>query len=152
MRSLISDYEAAAARHDARAAAATFGENGVYENLGLRFEGREAVRVGHEGSYQTTPDMQATYHAELVGPDAIVKRAVISGHVKEQFVGVPASGYVEFTCLFVVRFADGAISYMVVCYDLDDVCQQLNISAAEVRMNLTALQAVIAEGNAEART
>jgi steroid delta-isomerase-like uncharacterized protein len=141
MRRLLDTHDLAAARHDAEAVAATFAEDGEYENfsLGLRFEGRDAVQLHYAGSYQMTPDMRINYLSELAGHNVVARLSIVSGTVREQFVGVPAEGPVEFPSVSVFRFGDELLSHVGVYYDLDVLCQQLQISSDEVRVNLEGL-------------
>ena len=100
MRQLLEIHDRAAAQHDAQGVAATFAEDGVYENfsLDLRFEGRNAVELHYAGSYQMTPDMRTTTLAEIVGHDVIARLSTVSGTVKDSFMGVAAAGHVGLLC------------------------------------------------------
>ena len=150
MRKLLSEQLAAKGRHDARAVAATFADDGVYENrgVGLRFEGRDAVEMQFTASYQMTPDMQARYHAEIVGHNVIVMWGTVSGTIREHFMGVPTSGPVRFGVVSVIHFGDTLVARREVHYDLEDLCTQLGVSSEDVRANL----AVVRTGLATSRS
>ena len=146
MRQLPEIHDRAAAQHDAQGVAATFAEDGVYENfsLDLRFEGRNAVELHYAGSYQMTPDMRTTTLAEIVGHDVIARLSTVSGTVKDSFMGVAAAGHVEFPFVIVFRFGHRLLSHVSVYYDLEALCEQLKISSDEVRSNLASLRTVLA--------
>ena len=145
MRRLLAGHDEARADHRAEEVAKTFAGDGVYENfaLALRFEGRDAVQLHYAAAYEMTPDMGITPLAELVGHDVLARLELVSGTVKERFLGVEAEGPVEFPSVAVYRFGAGLLSHVGVSYDLDGLCAQLHISSHEVRMNANALRPLL---------
>jgi len=147
MRAVLHRHLEAESRHDAEAAAATYCEDGYYEQhaLGLRFEGREAIGLQYAASYQAIADMHAEYHAEIFNGESVAQYGTISGTVEDAFVGVPASGRVEFPFVAIIRFRDGLMAGEEVYYDLDAVCSQLGIDPAAVLANADGFKGTLAK-------
>jgi hypothetical protein len=135
-REVLARHLAAEAVHDPEAAAATYNEDGWYENaaLGLRFDGREMVAFQYATSWQLIEDMTAHYDWELNLGHTVVQTGRITGVVGREVLGITAAGGpVDFRFTAVISFENGAMSGEHVWFDLNDFCGQAGVDAQLVR-------------------
>jgi SnoaL-like polyketide cyclase len=133
---VLARHLAAEARHDVEAAAATYHDDGWYENaaLGLRFEGRDLVAFQYSASWQLIPDMAARYEWELDLGDTIVQCGRITGTAGGEVLGVPArGGPLDFEFTAVISFRDGLMAGEHIWYDLERFCEQAGVDVDSVR-------------------
>ena len=136
----------AEAAHDAVRAAATYAQDGFYENhaLGLRFEGRDGVELQYAASYETIRDMKATYLFEQVDSDRVMPCGRITGTAAETIIGIPTrEGDLDFAFLAMIIFRDGEMIGEHIVYDLDDFCTQAGADVQLVRAAAKELNTVL---------
>src|SRR5690242_10887746 len=86
---VLAQHLAAEAVHDAEASAATYHDDGFYENaaLGIRFEGRELVAFQYAASWDLIAGMKARYDWQVEVGDTIVQCGEITGTVGTDMLG-----------------------------------------------------------------
>jgi steroid delta-isomerase-like uncharacterized protein len=138
MRRVLKEHMDAEARHDAAAAAATYVEEGYYENvpLGLHFKGRDAVAVQYGGSFSAMPDSRAEIDAEVVEGSRLVHWGTFRATLSGEFIGQPPTGRaVALPFIATIEFADGKMRGERLYYDLATLCEQAGVSLSAVRAN-----------------
>ncbi len=136
MQRLFERHREAEAARDYDAILATFVEDCFLEThpLGLRSEGRTAVRAAYEGYFTAFPDLAPDDQGRAVGEDVLVVWGTLRGTSGGDWVGVPPSGR-PFSVPFanVTPFRDGLMAGESIYFDLATLCEQAALSLDEVR-------------------
>lgn len=137
MRSLFERHRDAEAARDYDGILATFVEDCFLEMqaLGLRSEGRAAVRQAYEEGYFTAfPDLDPDDEGQAVGDDVMVVWGTLRGTSGGDWMGVPPTGR-SFIVPFanVTPFRDGLMAGESIYFDLGTLCEQAGLPLDEVR-------------------
>jgi hypothetical protein len=103
--------------------------------LGLRSEGREAVRRSYEeGFFRAFPDLAPDDEGEAYGEDVMVVWGTLRGTSGGEWMGVAPSGK-SFAVPFanVTPFRDGLMEGETIYFDLATLCEQASLPLDEVR-------------------
>jgi steroid delta-isomerase-like uncharacterized protein len=103
--------------------------------LGLRSEGREAVRKAYEAQFFTAfPDLAPEDEGMAFGDDVAVVWGTLRGTSRGDWLGVPPGGG-TFAVAFanVVPFEQGLMAGEQIYFDLATLCEQAGIPLGEVR-------------------
>ena len=131
MRSLFERHRDAEAARDYDGILATFVEDCFLETkaLGLRSEGREAVRMTYEeGYFVAFPDLEPDDEDEAFGNDVMVVWGTLRGTSQGEWMGVPPSGR-SFAVPFanVTPFRDGLMAGESIYFDVATLCRQAGL-------------------------
>jgi steroid delta-isomerase-like uncharacterized protein len=137
MQRLFERHRDAEAARDYDAILDTFVEDCFLEThaLGLRSEGRAAVRRTYEESYFTAfPDLAPEDVGQAFGEDVMVVWGTLDGTSGGEWMGVPPSGR-SFSVPFanVTPFHDGLMAGESVYFDLATLCEQAALPLDEIR-------------------
>jgi steroid delta-isomerase-like uncharacterized protein len=103
--------------------------------LGLRSEGREAVRRTYqEGYFVAFPDLSPDDVGSAFGDDVMVVWGTLEGTSGGEWMGVPPSGK-SFSVPFanVTPFRDGLMAGETIYFDLATLCEQAELPLNDVR-------------------
>lgn len=103
--------------------------------LGLRAEGREAVKAAYEHQFFSAfPDIAPEDEGMAWGDDVVVVWGTLRGTSQGDWLGVPPGGG-SFAVPFanVVPFKDGLMEGEQIYFDLATLCQQAGLPLEEVR-------------------
>jgi SnoaL-like polyketide cyclase len=103
--------------------------------LGLRAEGKGAVKAAYEAQYFVGfPDLDPDDQGMAFGDDVMVVWGFLRGTSKGEWLGVPPGGG-SFALPFanVVPFKDGLMAGEAVYFDLATLCEQAGLNTDEVR-------------------
>ena len=103
--------------------------------LGLRSDGRAAVRSTYEEGYFTAfPDLVPEDVGQAFGEDVMVVWGTLDGTSRGEWMGVPPSGR-SFSVSFanVTPFRDGLIEGETIYFDLATLCEQAALPLDEIR-------------------
>jgi steroid delta-isomerase-like uncharacterized protein len=137
MRRLFERHRDAEAARDYDGILETFVEDCFLEThaLGLRSDGREAVRRTYEeGYFAAFPDLSPDDVGEAYGDDVMVVWGTLEGTSGGEWMGVPPSGK-SFRVPFanVTPFRDGLMHGETIYFDLVTLCEQAELPLDEVR-------------------
>jgi steroid delta-isomerase-like uncharacterized protein len=137
MLELFESHREAEAARDIDAILETFVADPFLETmpLGLRSEGREAVRAAYEMQFFSAfPDLAPEDEGMAVGDDVIVVWGTLNGTSRGDWLGVPPGGG-TFTVPFanVVPFSQGRMAGETIYFDLATLCEQARLPLDEVR-------------------
>jgi steroid delta-isomerase-like uncharacterized protein len=136
MRELFERHRDAEAARDYDGILATFVEDCFLETqpLGMRAEGRAAVRVAYEGFFKAFPDLEPDDVGHAFGDDVMVVWGTLRGKSGGEWMGVPPSGG-SFVVPFanVTPFKDGLMHGESIYFDLATLCEQAGLPLDEVR-------------------
>jgi steroid delta-isomerase-like uncharacterized protein len=137
MKRLFERHRDAEAARDYDGILATFVEDCFLETvaLGLRSEGRAAVRAAYEQSYFAAfPDLDPEDEGYAFGDDVMVTWGTLRGTSKGEWLGLPPSGG-SFTVGFanVTPFRDGLMAGERIYFDLASLCTQAGLPLDEIR-------------------
>jgi steroid delta-isomerase-like uncharacterized protein len=137
MLRLFEAHREAEAARDIDAILETFAEECFLETmaLGLRSEGKEAVRAAYEMQFFSAfPDLAPDDEGMAVAEDAIAVWGTLRGTSEGNWLGVPPGGG-SFTVPFanVVPFKDGRMAGEIIYFDLATLCEQAGIPLEDVR-------------------
>jgi len=137
MLRLFEAHREAEAARDIDAILETFVEDCFLETvaLGVRSEGRDAVRAAYEQQFFASfPDLDPHDEGMAVGDDVVVVWGTLRGTSRGAWLGVPPGGG-TFAVPFanVVPFADGLMAGERIYFDLATLCEQAGIPVAEIR-------------------
>lgn len=137
MLHLFEAHREAEAARDIDAILETFVANPFLETapLGLRSEGRDAVRAAYEAQYFTAfPDLAPVDEGMAFGDDVIAVWGTLRGTSLGDWLGVPAGGG-TFAVPFanVVPFSQGRMAGETIYFDLATLCEQAQIPLDQVR-------------------
>jgi steroid delta-isomerase-like uncharacterized protein len=103
--------------------------------LGLRSEGREAVRRTYEeGYFAAFPDLEPDDVGEAFGEDVMVVWGTLKGTSQGEWMGVPPTRR-SFVVPFanVTPFRDGLMEGETIYFDLATLCEQAGFPLEDVR-------------------
>ena len=103
--------------------------------LGLRSEGRDAVRAAYEMQFFSAfPDLAPADEGMAFGDDTVVVWGTLHGTSRGDWLGVPPGGG-TFAVPFanVVPFRDGLMAGEIIYFDLATLCEQAGIPLEAVR-------------------
>jgi steroid delta-isomerase-like uncharacterized protein len=137
MQQLFERHRDAEAARDYDGILDTFVEDCFLDTkpLGLRSEGREAVRRTYqEGYFVAFPDLAPDDVGRAFGDDVMVVWGTLEGTSGGEWMGVPPSGK-SFSVPFanVTPFRDGLMEGETVYFDLATLCEQAELPLDEVR-------------------
>jgi steroid delta-isomerase-like uncharacterized protein len=137
MRSLFETHRDAEAARDYEGILATFVEDCFLETqaLGLRSEGRAAVRKTYEEGYFTAfPNLEPEDEGRAFGDRVMVVWGTLRGTSGGEWMGVPPSGR-SFAVPFanVTPFRDGLMAGESIYFDLATLCEQAALPLDAVR-------------------
>jgi steroid delta-isomerase-like uncharacterized protein len=110
--------------------------------LGLRSEGREAVRRTYEeGYFAAFPDLEPDDVGEAFGDDVMVVWGTLRGSSGGEWMGVQPTGR-SFAVPFanVTPFRDGLMEGETIYFDLATLCEQAGFPLDEIQANARARQ------------
>jgi steroid delta-isomerase-like uncharacterized protein len=137
MLRLFEAHREAEAARDIDAILETFVDDCFLETmpLGLRSEGRDAVRAAYEAQFFTAfPDLAPEDEGMAVGENVIAVWGTLRGSSRGEWLGVPPGGG-TFAVPFanVVPFKDGLMEGERIYFDLATICEQASVALNEVR-------------------
>jgi hypothetical protein len=137
MLRLFEAHREAEAARDIDGILATFSPSCFLETipLGLRSEGKDAVRAGYEQQFFTSfPDLAPEDEGMAVGEDVIAVWGTLRGTSLGDWLGVPpGGGAFEVPFANVVPFEQGLMAGERIYFDLATLCEQARIPLAEIR-------------------
>jgi predicted ester cyclase len=137
MLRLFEAHREAEANRDIDAILETFTPGCFLETvaLGIRSEGKDAVRAAYEAQFFSAfPDLAPDDEGIAFGDDEIVVWGTLRGTSRGEWLGVPPGGgsfAVPFTNL--VPFQDGLMAGERVYFDLATLCEQAGIPLEDIR-------------------
>jgi steroid delta-isomerase-like uncharacterized protein len=136
MQRLFETHRDAEAARDIDAILATFVDDCFLEThpLGLRSEGRAAVRTAYEGYFAAFPDLAPADEGAAFGEDVMVVWGTLEGTSGGEWMGVPPSGR-PFAVPFsnITPFRDGLMTGESIYFDLATLCEQAALPLDAVR-------------------
>jgi len=137
MLRLFEAHREAEAARDIDAILETFATDCFLETipLGIRSEGKEAVRAAYEAQFFTAfPDLAPDDEGMAFGDGTIVVWGTLRGTSRGEWLGVPPGGG-SFAVAFVnlVPFKDDLMEGEKIYFDLATLCEQAQISLDDVR-------------------
>ena len=137
MQRLFERHRDAEAARDYDGILETFVEDCFLQThaLGLRSEGREAVRRTYEeGYFAAFPDLAPDDVGSAFGDDVMVVWGTLEGTSAGEWLGVPPSGK-SFSVPFanVTPFRDGLMWGETIYFDLATLCEQAGLPLDQVR-------------------
>jgi predicted ester cyclase len=150
MLRLFEAHRVAEAARDIDGILETFSAEPFLETvpLGLRSEGRDAVRTSYEQQFFTAfPDLAPEDEGIAVGDDVIAVWGTLRGTSRGEWMGVPPGGG-SFAVQFanVVPFADGRMTGETIYFDLATLCDQAGLPLEEVRAAAARRAAALTRG------
>ncbi|MEW1912112.1 ester cyclase [Kitasatospora sp. NPDC085895] len=136
MRRLFEAHREAEASRDIDAVLTTFVPDCFLETaaLGLRSQGRTAVRAAYEQQYFTAfPDLAPQDQGIAFGDDVLVVWGVLRGTSLGEWVGIaPGGGSFEVPFANVVPFREGLMAGETIYFDLATLCEQARIPLEQI--------------------
>ena len=139
MRRLFEKHRDAELARDYDGILDTFVEDCFLETkaLGLRSEGRDAVRRAYEeGYFAAFPDLEPDDVGEAFGDDVMVVWGALRGSSGGEWMGIQPTGR-SFVVPFanVTPFRDGLMEGETIYFDLATLCEQAGFPLEKVRAN-----------------
>ncbi len=102
--------------------------------LGLRSDGRDAVRAAYEGFFSAFPDLTPLDEGIAYSDDAVVVWGTLRGTSRGEWFGVPPSGS-SFNVPFanVAPFREGKMAGETIYFDLATLCEQAGLPLEDIR-------------------
>jgi hypothetical protein len=143
MLRLFEAHRVAEAARDIDGILETFSTDCFLETmpLGLRSEGKDAVRAAYESQFFTSfPDLAPDDEGMAVGDDVIAVWGTLRGTSRGDWLGVPPGGG-TFAVPFanVVPFERGLMAGERIYFDLASLCHQARIPLEDIRAAAAAL-------------
>jgi hypothetical protein len=143
MLRLFEAHRVAEAARDIDGILETFSTDCFLETmpLGLRSEGKDAVRAAYESQFFTSfPDLAPDDEGMAVGDDVIAVWGTLRGTSRGDWLGVPPGGG-TFAVPFanVVPFERGLMAGERIYFDLASLCDQARIPLEDIRAAAAAL-------------
>jgi hypothetical protein len=143
MLRLFEAHRVAEAARDIDGILETFSTDCFLETmpLGLRSEGKDAVRAAYESQFFTSfPDLAPEDEGMAVGEDVIAVWGTLRGTSRGDWLGVPPGGG-TFAVPFanVVPFERGLMAGERIYFDLASLCEQARIPLEDIRAAAAAL-------------
>jgi hypothetical protein len=144
MLRLFEAHRAAEAARDIDSILETFATDCFLETipLGIRSEGKEAVRAAYEAQFFTAfPDLAPEDEGMAVGDDAIVVWGTLRGTSRGEWLGVaPGGGSFAVPFANLVPFKDGLMEGEKIYFDLATLCEQAKVPLDDIRAAAAARQ------------
>jgi hypothetical protein len=154
MLRLFEEHREAEAARDIDAILETFVPEPFLETmpLGLRSEGRDAVRVAYEQQFFTAfPDLAPEDEGIAFGDDLIAVWGTLRGTSRGDWLGVaPGGGTFAVPFANVVPFSTERMAGEKIYFDLATLCEQARLPLEEVRAAAAARQAVASPSSPQA--
>lgn len=135
MKSAYEEHRRLEEARDLDAVIATFADNCFLENvaLGIRTEGRTAVRRSYEALFTSFPDLSPTSEGFAYGDELFVTWGTVHGTLRGAWLGLAPTGR-SFTCAFqnVVPFVDGKMQGEKLLFDIAGLCSQVGLRVEDV--------------------
>ncbi|KUN23209.1 hypothetical protein AQJ23_24525 [Streptomyces antibioticus] len=145
MRRLFEAHREAEAARDIDSILQTFVDDCFLETqaLGLRSQGRDAVRAAYEQQYFIAfPDLAPQDEGIAFGDKVIVVWGTLRGTSRGDWLGVPpGGGAFEVPFANVVPFEQGLMAGETIYFDLATLCEQAGIPLDAVRQAAAARRA-----------
>jgi len=137
MLRLFEAHREAEAARDIDAILETFADDCFLETmaLGLRSEGKDAVRAAYEMQFfRAFPDLAPEDEGIAYADDAIAVWGTLRGTSRGDWLGVPPGGG-AFNVPFanIVPFRDGRMAGEIIYFDLATLCEQARVPLDDVR-------------------
>jgi steroid delta-isomerase-like uncharacterized protein len=136
MQRLFETHRDAEAARDIDTILATFVDDCFLEThpLGLRSEGRTAVRLAYEGYFTAFPDLAPADEGVAFGEDVMVVWGTLEGTSGGEWMGVPPSSR-SFAVPFsnITPFREGLMAGESIYFDLATLCEQAALPLDAVR-------------------
>jgi len=136
MQRPFETHRDAEAARDIDTILATFVDDCFLEThpLGLRSEGRTAVRLAYEGYFTAFPDLAPADEGVAFGEDVMVVWGTLEGTSGGEWMGVPPSGR-SFAVPFsnITPFREGLMAGESIYFDLATLCEQAALPLDAVR-------------------
>lgn len=137
MNRLFEAHRDAEAARDVDAILETFVDECFLDTvaLGVRAEGKQAVRAAYEAQFFTAfPDLSPEDEGIAFGDDVVVVWGTLKATSQGEWFGVPPGGG-TFAVPFanVVPFKDGLMEGEAIYFDLATLCEQAKLPLDEVR-------------------
>jgi steroid delta-isomerase-like uncharacterized protein len=147
---LFEAHREAEAARDIDAILATFATDCFLETvpLGLRSDGRDAVRAAYEQQFFSAfPDLAPDDEGTAVGDDVIAVWGTLHGTSRGDWLGIPPGGG-TFAVPFanVVPFRQERMAGEIIYFDLATLCEQARLPLDDVRAAAAARRAGTAKG------
>jgi len=138
MLRLFEAHREAEAARDIDAILETFVADPFLETipLGLRSEGRDAVRAAYEAQFFTAfPDLAPVDEGMAFGDDVIAVWGTLRGTSRGDWLGIFPAGGGSFAVPFanIVPFSQGRMAGEKIYFDLATLCEQARLPLKEVR-------------------
>ncbi len=137
MRRLFEAHRAAEAARDIDSILQTFVDDCFLETqaLGLRSQGRDAVRASYEHQYFTAfPDLSTHDEGIAFGDHVIAVWGTLHGTSRGDWLGVPpGGGTFDVPFANIVPFKEGLMAGETIYFDLATLCEQAGIPLDAVR-------------------
>jgi predicted ester cyclase len=137
MLRLFEAHREAEAARDIEAILETFVADCFLETmpLGLRSEGRDAVRAAYEMQFFSAfPDLAPEDEAMAFGDDVIAVWGTLHGTSRGDWLGVaPGGGSFAVPFANIVPFSEGLMAGEKIYFDLATLCEQARIALEDVR-------------------
>jgi steroid delta-isomerase-like uncharacterized protein len=145
MRRLFEAHREAEAARDIDGVLATFVPDCFLDTraLGLRSQGRDAVRAAYRQQYFTAfPDLVPEDEDIAYGDDVIAVWGTLRGTSRGEWLGVPpGGGAFQVPFANVVPFRDGLMAGESLYFDLATLCEQAGIPVERIRSAAAARRA-----------
>ena len=144
MLRLFEAHREAEAARDVDAILETFATDCFLETipLGIRSQGKEAVRAAYEAQFFTAfPDLAPDDEGMAFGDDTIVVWGTLRGTSRGDWLGVaPGGGSFAVPFANLVPFKDGLMEGEKIYFDLATLCEQANVPLDDIRAAAAARQ------------
>jgi len=137
MLRLFEAHREAEAARDVDAILETFATDCFLETipLGIRSQGKEAVRAAYEAQFFTAfPDLAPDDEGMAFGDDTIVVWGTLRGTSRGDWLGVaPGGGSFAVPFANLVPFKDGLMEGEKIYFDLATLCEQAQVPLDDIR-------------------
>jgi predicted ester cyclase len=135
MKRAYEEHRKVEEARDLDAVVATFADNCFLENvaLGVRTEGRIAVRKSYEALFLAFPDLSPTSEGFAYADNVFVTWGTVHGTLSGAWLGLAPTGR-SFTCAFhnVVPFVEGKMQGEKLLFDIAGLCSQVGLRTEDV--------------------
>lgn len=149
MKRVHDEHLEAEARQDIDAIMATYHDDCFHETIatGMKFVGKDAVRMQYEGFFTAFPDADPVQVSEAFGEDVLMDRSVFRGTLKGPLFGIAPTGRrIELPFARAVLFKDGLIHGEIGYFDLATLCEQAGIPIEQASAAAKAMRESLAAG------
>lgn len=136
MKRVHDRHVAAEDAKDLEGALATYVDGCFYEvvALGLRAEGKEAVRAIYSSTLSALPDSRFAIEGEAFADGKLVAWGTFSGTMAGPFLGQEPTGRrLNLPMIVINSFREGLMEGERICFDLATLCEQAGLDLERVR-------------------